>query len=47
MIDREADVLVEMKHLDARPIDLRCGDEGFEEIELRGAGRGDDPGLPA
>ena len=45
VIDRQADVLVEMKHLDARPVDARRGGERVEKLELRRAGRGDDPGL--
>ncbi len=44
VIDRQADVLIEMKHFDARPVDggRRC--ERFEEIDLRRAGRDDDAG---
>ena len=45
VLDRQADVLVEVKHLDARPVDAGRGGEGVEKVELRGAGRGDDPGF--
>jgi hypothetical protein len=35
MVDRQADVLVEMKHLDAGPVDPVRAGERLEEIELR------------
>ena len=43
MIGGEADILVEVKHLDARPLDARRRRQRVEEVELRRAGRGDDP----
>ena len=43
MIDGQADVLVEMKQLDPRPVDAGRRGERVEELELRRAGRGDDP----
>src|SRR5262249_6621743 len=40
--DREANVLVEVKHFDAVPVDARsCGQE-LQKVELRRAGCGDD-----
>ena len=42
MIDRQADILVEMEHLDARPVDPRRGHQRLEELDLRGAGRGNE-----
>ena len=42
MIDGQTDVLVEMKHLDARPVDAGRRGERLEKIELRRAGRRDD-----
>ena len=33
MIERQADVLVEMEHLDARPVDARRGNQRFEKLE--------------
>ena len=44
MVDRQADVLVEMEHLDARPVDAVRAGERLEEIELRGSRGGHDPG---
>ena len=47
MLGGQADVLVEMKQLDARPVDVGAAHQGGEELELRGAGGGDDAGAPA
>ena len=44
MVDRQADVLVEMEHLDARPVDAVRAGERLEEIELRGPRGGHNPG---
>ena len=43
MIDRQPDILVEVKHLHARPVDPRRGHQRLEELDLGGAGRGNDP----
>jgi hypothetical protein len=45
VIGRESHVFVEVKHLDARPIDIRLVRQRVEECDLRHAGRGDDSGL--
>ena len=43
----QADVLVEVKHFDVRPVDVAASGEGCEELELRGTGCGDDAGMSA
>ncbi len=43
MLNRQADVFVEMEKLDARPVDAWRGGERIEKRELRRAGRGNDP----
>ena len=45
MIDRQPDILVEVKHLHARPVDPRRGHQRLEKLDLRGAGRGNEPRL--
>jgi hypothetical protein len=47
MVRAHADVLVEMKHLDASPVDAGTGGERLEKLELRCAGGRQDPGLAA
>ena len=42
MVGGQADVLVEVEHLDARPVDARRARQRVEELELRRAGRSDD-----
>src|ERR1700722_2293114 len=44
VVDRKANVLIEVEHFDARPVDAGSGGEELEEIELRGTGGGDDAG---
>ena len=41
-----AHVLVEMEHVHPSPLDVRRRGERLEELELRGAGRGDDARFP-
>src|SRR5580765_1818739 len=43
---RNADVLVEVEHLHARPVNTGKAGEHFEKRKLRGAGGGDDARLP-
>jgi len=47
MSRRQADVLVKMKTLNFRPIDSWRFREGVQELQLRYAGRGNDPSLTA
>jgi hypothetical protein len=42
VLDRKPDVLIEVEHFDAGPVNAGSGGEELEEIELRGAGGGDD-----
>ena len=42
MIDLDADVFVQMKHLHTRPLDIRRTNELVEELDMGDAGRGDD-----
>ena len=44
MIGRQADILVEMKQLDLRPVEIGLAHQLIEEGNLRRSGRGDDPG---
>jgi hypothetical protein len=44
-IGRDADIFVEMKRGDARPVDVLHGREMVQHLELAGAGRDDDVGV--
>jgi len=41
--DRQADILIQVKDLQPRPIDVRQGGERIEKLELRGARGGNQP----
>ncbi len=44
VIERKSNILIEMEHFDAIPIDAGSSSEKLQEVELRGAGGGDDAG---
>src|SRR5436309_1479706 len=46
MWSRQSNVLIQVEHFDLFPVDARKTGQGFQKLELRSAGRGNDSRLP-